>query len=189
MSSLSSTPGRPALAALAAGLVVLAGCGESQSTPSRPTPTPEAERPPARPAPSAPEKGSKDAEAPAPSSGDLRVADPAKLPGDPVPRYLPKGFVLPEPATVREGFGTPKPTNGVFYLEVEAPLDDLIAFLENEYKANGWKKITDQEIEEDGKQRANLLFMKGPQRTAGFDAQEDGSSTLVQVQYSNPPKP
>jgi len=186
VSRRSATQRRSASAAAAAALILLAGCGESPSSPAQPAP--QAERPPTSPAPSSSAKRSKGAERSAPSAGKLRVADPDELPGEPVPRYLPKGFVLPAPATVEKGIGTPKPDYGFVYLTVDAPLDELVSFLKREYKAKGWKEITDQTIEEDGKRGANLLFTKGFQRSAGFNAQEDGSRSLVQAQYNNPPK-
>jgi hypothetical protein len=136
------------------------------------------------------EPGARERGRPTPSgedSGSLSVGDPAKLPGDPVPvRYLPPGFVLPEDATVRKGFGRNKPESGLFFLEMDARLAAVKSFFEQQYPANGWERIKETTFEEGANKGFDFLFLKRKkQQSAGFRAQENRGKVLVVVQYSD----
>ena len=170
----------PVLAAL-----VLAGCGSSEETGgAAPNSSPSSGS--GKPGPAASLPPEERPVAPEPTGASLTAVKPEEL-GSKVPaKYLPSGFPLPEEAQAAEGFSDPKPNTGQFYLRIDAPMEEVSAFFEREYKAEGWKQIKDETSEEDGKAGFDLLFVrKNSQQGAGFTAEEQDGKALVQVYYND----
>lgn len=166
--------------------VLAAGCGEQPASPPEP-PARTAQAPatstPPRPAPEQPAGDGS-------NGGKLTAVEPEELPGDAVPvEYLPPDFPLPKEAEASEGFGKPKPVTGQFYLRLDASVEEVAAFFEREYEAEGWKKIKDETSEEDGAKGFDLLFTKkNSQVSAGFTGEEQRGRVVVQVYYNDATK-
>jgi hypothetical protein len=178
---------RSAGAAVLAALA-LAGCGNGEETggaPPNSSPSSGSSRP--GPAESLPPEARP--KPPEPTGASLTAVEPEEL-GNAVPaKYLPSGFPLPKEAKAAEGFSDPKPNTGQFYLRIDAPMVEVSAFFEREYRAEGWKQIKDETSEEDGKQGFDLLFTrKNSQQSAGFTAEEQDGKALVQVYYNDSSK-
>ncbi len=171
------------LAALA-----LAGCGSSEETGgAAPNSSPSSGS--GKPGAAANLPPEKRPVQPEPSGASLTAVEPEKL-GRAVPaKYLPSGFPLPEEAEAAEGFSDPKPDTGQFYLRIDAPLVEVSAFFEREYRAEGWKQIKDETSEESGKEGFDLLFTrKNSRQSAGFTGEEQDGKALVQVYYNDTSK-
>ena len=159
--------------------LVFGGCGETATRPDAPEPPAPST---SRGATTTAAESTMTAETTAGASG-LSVGDPAGLPGDPVPvEFLPEGFVLPAEATVVGGNGEYTADTGQFYLELDAPLQEVQGFFEEQYSANGWAEISAETFEEDGVAGFDLLYGRDNSATnAGFTGEERGGRTLVQV--------
>lgn len=122
--------------------------------------------------------------------GSITLGDPAKLPGDPVPvEFLPEGFVLPKEAIVIQGGGDYKPANGQFYLQLDAPLNEVRGFFQRQYPKNGWEEISVSTFNQNGSKGFELLYGKNDsQLSAGFTGKERDGKVLVKAYYNNQSK-